>query len=287
MDFQHDFAEISKDLMKEAGVEISAEWDDCYTCIKYLELHHRWFDSTTPYCVVCSDELQEKIPMLSYAEQQAIQDIIYRLKNCITIGPYMSKGIKETEIKKSDFFLKNWDIYHLHLEKAVLGKRFSNPNLLFFQQKGQVVHLIDVKEHPRGAAWFVRDLLNTVYNNWPWLLQYFDGCTPIEPVEDSDVHDALKTMVVAIPFRGGMLMPTTLGVASSGDSGLAVKHAYSILNRLQLWESDLKNGEEEIRESIFKTMGIQIDEPLDYTLIVEDGYFVAYEVHSNAKIKLF
>lgn len=37
-----------------------------------------------------------------------------------------------------------------------------------------------------------------------------------------------------------MLMPTTLGVAASGDSGMAVKQAFSILNRLRLWEIELK-----------------------------------------------
>ena len=63
-----------------------------------------------------------------------------------------------------------------------------------------------------------------------------------------DVHDALKSMVVPIPFRNGMLMPTTLGVAASGDSGMAVKQAFSILNRLRLWEIELKKNEEDIRK---------------------------------------
>ena len=55
-------------------------------------------------------------------------------------------------------------------------------------------------------------------------------------------------MVVPIPFRNGMLMPTTLGVAASGDSGMAVKQAFSILNRLRLWEIELKKNEEDIRK---------------------------------------
>ena len=287
MDFQHDLAEISRGLMRDAGITDLPEWDDCYACIKYLELHHRWFDSSISYEVVFSDKLLKKISGLSQSDQDAIRDIVHRLKNCITIKPYMSKGINNTEIRKSDFLLKNWDIYHLHLEKASLGKPFTNPNLLFFQRRGQVVHLIDIRKHPTGSEWFVRELLEIVYDNWPWLLQYFPEYIPMESIEDCDDHDALKSMVVPIPFRNGMLMPTTLGVASSGDSGRAVKQAYSILNRLQQWEIELAKNEEDIRKSIFESMAIQVTEPLDYTLIVEDGFFVAYETHSNAKIRLF
>lgn len=287
MDFQHDLAEISKELMHNAGVVVSPDWDDCYTCIKYLELHHRWFDSSIPYGVVYSKKLIEKLPTLSLDEQNAIHDIVHRLKNSITLIPYMSKGLKNPQIHKSDFLLKNWDIYHLHLEKATPGKPFTKPNLLFFQQKGQMVHLIDVRKHPNGPDWFIRDLLETVYDNWPWLLHYFPGYTPTEAIEDHKVHNALKCMVVPIPFRNGMLMPTTLGVASSGDSSMAVRQAYSILNQLQYWEIDLKKNEEDIRKGIWDSMSVSITEPLDYTLIIEDGFFVAYETHSNAKIKLF
>ena len=287
MDFQHDLAEISRELMRDAGITVLPEWDDCYACIKYLELHHRWFDSSLSYEVVFSDKLLKKLSGLSQSDQDAIRDIVHRLKNRITIKPYMSKGIKNAEIRKSDFLLKNWDIYHLHLEKASPGKPFTNPNLLFFQRRGQVVHLIDVRKHPTGSEWFIRELLEIVYDNWPWLLHYLPGYTPLESIDDCDVHDALKSMVVPISFRNGMLMPTTLGVASSGDSGMAVKQAYSILNRLQRWEIELKKNEEDIRKGIFDSMAIQITEPLDYILIVEAGFFVAYETHSNAKIRLF
>ena len=287
MDFQHDLAEISRGLMRDAGINVLPEWDDCYACIKYLELHQRWFNSSISYDVVYSNELLKKIPGLSKSDQEAIRDIEHCLKNRINITPYMSKGIINAEIQKSDFFLKNWDIYHLHLEKSVSGKKFSNPNLLFFQRKEQVIYLIDVRKHPTGSEWFVRELLEIVYDNWPCLLHYLPGYTTTESINDCDVHDALKSMVVPIPFRNGVLIPTTLGVASSGDSNIAVKQAYSILNQLQRWEIELKKNEEDIRKGIFETMAIQVTEPLDYSLIVEDGFFVAYETHSNAKIRLF
>ena len=243
MDFQHDLAEIARCLMQKSGILVDKEWDDCYCCIKYLELLHRWFDSSVPYKVVYSKVLWEKLSKLTAYELSALQDIIYRLESCISITLYMSKDIKKTAIQKSDFLLKNWDIYHLHLEKQIPKKRFTNPNLLFFQTKGQVVHLIDIRKHPKGSEWFIKDLLEIVYENWPWLLNCFPGCTPTHKIEDCHVHNTLKSMVVGIPFKNGMLMPTTLGVAGSGDSGTAVRTVYNILNRLRLCETELRQNE--------------------------------------------
>lgn len=287
MNFEHDLAKFAREMMVDAGVKVSENWDDCYTCIKYLELCHRWFDSSVPYIVVFSKELQRKIPLLTKNERLALQDIIHRMKNCLSITLYMSKDIKETEIKKSDFFLKNWNIYHLHLEKRIVKKRFSNNNLLFFQPKGQVVHMIDIKKHPKGAAWFDRELIEIVYNNWPWLLHYIPNSKVIGAIEDSKVHNELKQTVVLIPFKNGTLFPTNLGVASSGDSGLAVRGAYDILNRLKQCEICLNDEEEKIRKEIYESTSIQVNEQLDYTLIIEEGFFVAYEKHTNSKIKLF
>ena len=42
--------------------------------------------------------------------------------------------------EKIGFHAKNWEIYHVHLEKVQKNKKCTNPHLLFFQIKGQVAH---------------------------------------------------------------------------------------------------------------------------------------------------
>ena len=106
MNFQHDLAELARKIMIDEGVSVPKDWDDYYVCIKYLELSHRWFDSSIPYRVVFSKELQVKIPSLTESEQKALLDIIDRLKNCSPITPYMSKDINKSSLKRSDFILK-------------------------------------------------------------------------------------------------------------------------------------------------------------------------------------
>ena len=83
------------------------------------------------------------------------------------------------------------------------------------------------------------------------------------------------------------MIPTTLGVETSGDSSREVIQSNRILNRLKLCERELNENEETIRKMIQDSIGIQISAPLDYKLIVENGYFIAFEMYSNIKIRLF
>ena len=129
MNFHHDLAVISKKELHKEGIKVPKEWDDYQVCMKYLELHHRWFNSSVPYISVFSRELWKKLPFLTREEQAAIYDIMNRLRTCQPLTPYMSRDIHAVSVKKSDFLLKNWNIYHLHLEKT--PEQYTNPNLLF------------------------------------------------------------------------------------------------------------------------------------------------------------
>ena len=284
MNFHHDLAEISKKELHKEGIRVPKEWDDYQICMKYLEIHHRWFNSSVPYISVFSRELWEKLPLLAREEQAAIRDIVNRLKACQPITPYMSRDIHAISVKKSDFLLKNWNIYHLHLEKT--PERYTNPNLLFFQPQGQVAHFIDVRPHPKGAAWFDRGLFDIIYDNWPHLLIYRPDIRPTLPLPDEGVHELLKGSVALIPFRDGSLFPTNMGVAASGDSNLAVRTTDWIFNMLREWQIELEKRKYDIRKLIRKA-GVKPPARFDYELIVENGFFMAYERQTHAKIRMF
>lgn len=284
MNFKHDLAEISRKELNQAGIVVPRDWDDHTVCVKYLDIHHRFFDSSVSYMVAYSKELKKKLPTLTSKEQDAIKDIEERLKTRKSIVPYMSKQIRAISVSKSDFLLKNWNIYHLHLEKDTDGR--SNGNLLFFQPQGRIVHFIDVRPHPKGSAWFDRELFDIIYDNWPFHLNYRPDMKPTVTVPDENVHDALKKMVLALPFRGGCIFPTRLGVATSGDSSMAVMKVNRIFNNLTAWELELNKKEKEIRREIRK---LKLREPdlLEYRLEIESGHFIAYEINAHIKISLF
>lgn len=288
MDFQHDLAEILKQQLIMGNIEIPDEWSDHDICLNYLEIKNRWFDSSVSYKVVYSKQLLEKIPTLSKEEQSALGDIVKCLEECISLKPYMSKLIQTTDMKKSDFLLKNWGIYHLHLEKlSVLKTNFKMPNLLFFQPMGRVIHFIDVKPHPKGATWFDRDLLEIIYSNWPWLLNFLNEVKPLQDIPDDKVHNFNKHAVSIIQFHGGALVPTNFGVATSGNSVKAVMECNRIFNELRKCEIRLKEQEAIIKKKIEEEVGVNATDLLEYNLMIEDGWFLACEKNSGMKIKLF
>ena len=106
MNFKHDLAEISRKELNKAGIVVPSEWDDYTVCMKHLDIHHRFFDSSVSYMVAYSKELKKKLPTLTSKEQYAIKDIEERLKTQKSIVPYMSKQIRAISVSKSDFLLK-------------------------------------------------------------------------------------------------------------------------------------------------------------------------------------
>ena len=46
MNFKHDLAEISRKELNKAGIVVPSEWDDYTICMKHLDIHHRFFDSS-------------------------------------------------------------------------------------------------------------------------------------------------------------------------------------------------------------------------------------------------
>lgn len=288
MDFKNDLAEIATAHLTNEGIIIPSDWDARDICINFFELTHRWFDSSIPYQVVYSQELLAKMSSLTPDEKKAIKNIEYRLKNCQSIVSYMSRGIKETDIKKSDFLLKNWNIYHLHLEELIPPiARYTKPNLLFFQPKGQVIHFIDVLPHPKSSSWFNRNLLEVIYKNWPHLLIFLNGVKPEQEIPDSQVHDLTKQIVTIIDFHGGALIPSNFGVMSSGHSHMAVDKTIKISNMLKKCELELEKRESELKKEIYKSTGVLVGEKLDYKLILDDDWLVAQETHTKEKIPLF
>ena len=231
----------------------------------YLDIHHRFFDSSVSYTVAYSKELEKKLSTLTSKEQEAIKDIAERLKTRKSIVPYMSKQIRAISVKNSDFLLKNWNIYHLHLEKDSEGR--SNGNLLFFNRKGALPTLLMCVPIPREVHGLIESylILYMTYDNWPFLLNFRPDMKPTVSIPDEKVHDALKKMVLALPFKEGCIFPTSLGVASSGDSSMAVMKANSVFNNLTASELKLNEKENEIRRKIRK---LKLHEPdlLEYRL---------------------
>lgn len=286
MDFHHDLGEISRKHLKKLGITMPKDCDDWKIYLQWLQLKQRRLDTDTHYQVYYSKELTQKLETLSQEDRNALSDIENRLCNAEPVTDYMSKLINSIDMKKSDFLLKVWNIYHLHLEKKT-RKSYKNPLVLFFQVRGNAAYFIDVRQHPTGNEWFSRELLNIVYDNWPELLSYRPGVTPAlesgEPVNltDEEIFVLMKNGITTlVPFRDGAIFYTNAGILASGDSALAGRIADLVWNKLGLYQLELSRNQE-IGESNSH------DSRIDYKLIEKDGFFVIQETKSKREIERF
>lgn len=191
----------------------------------------------------------------------------------------MSKSINNLDVDKSDFLLKNWNIYHLHLEKAERGKKFTNDKLLFFYAKNNVVYFLDILKHPKGHEWFVKSVISIMYSNWRELFPNLslqpvlaDG-TPVEDIPDEHMHELLKQVGTVVKINNEYVFPFNLGVTGAGYSVMAKLKANSLYNSLKSLEEDLRLKELEIKRNIFEQHNIKIEEPLEYELCFQNGKY--------------
>ena len=289
MNFRHDLATIYKKKLHDLGVQTDANWSDHTLCVKFHDIKKRFFYSHQKYNVVYSDVLIKKISSLSLLESTTLQTIRYNLENQISIFPYLSDFIKENSIKTPDYMLKNWNIYHAHLGEVNNSKPkcIRTDNLLFFTFERNTVYFIDVKSHPKGSGWFDKELIEIIYDNWKELLSIIPGGEAMEP-PNQNIFELTKKSVVIINIRDVAVLPTNLGVASSGDSNEAVRSINYVFNTLRDWEVLIKEHDHKVREDYFKQTNIAIPTTatLHYELIIENDRFIAYSKEYGVKIRL-
>lgn len=239
------------------------------------------------YKVIFSKELNKKIPSLPLDTKECIDDIVKRLSEGKSITTYLSKSALDASTK--DNSLQNWNIYHSHVKKISLD--YDKPAersglLLFFTTKEENVYFIDVKNHPKGSGWFDKELIEIIYDNWKELLQVIEGVIGLSPeLPDNMVHKTSQTLGIAITVRGKVVMPTTLGNTTAGNSINSTMWAQKWLKYLNDLEEHVKDKLNIIRSNIEKEIGRKIEDPLDIHLVKRaDGEFVLYETKFNKYI---
>lgn len=287
VNFTHDIANLFKKAFISQGIKIPLSWDDKDVCLNYFELQKRWLKNNIQYKVFYSKELLTKLPSLSVEEQKIIKKIESKLKSGKNITSFMSKLIRNTDIEKSDFFMKNWNIYHLHIEEIKsLNQKYTNSNLLFFHPTEDSVYFIDVRPHPSGSSWYCKDLIEIEHNNWPNLHKYLKGFKPTNYIPDNKMHNTLKHFITTVDFHDGILFPSNMGVVASGNSYEAVYKSNYLFSIFDIIERKLKEQEKEIVRKIKESSNITHIEELKYELVIENDSFVVIETNYSAKINI-
>jgi deferrochelatase/peroxidase EfeB len=184
--------------------------------------------------------------------------------------------------------MKNWNINHAHLSNKKDERKNQSSRLLFFTKENDTIYFIDVIKHPKGHEWFQRRFLEIIDNNWPWLLREVPGVTKLlDPISDTDMQKATSKSFVFYELNNRVIAPTNLGVASDGTSNYAVRKIFHILELLDFWQKEFQENMEKLIGDIKEQNQIEIDKPLQLSLIIEDDLFLAYDEYYQIKIPMF
>jgi len=190
--------------------------------------------------------------------------------------------------------VRNWGIYHAHIdEPAEEGNKKSKGSnkLLFFIYDNDNVYFLDILPHPKGDTWFCTSLLEIIYDNdWKHLLNIVPGITNVEPeLSDKQINNYMKSILIFVPVRDCVVCPINFGVASSGDSTVAVKTADHFFGSIQGWAIWQKEHMQqyELYAETFKEGQNPFDELSKLRLIYfDDNYFYVHDTHTDKIVKL-
>lgn len=279
MDFIKDFRKLISENSIQNNIRLDDSLNDFYYICNYIDIKNRWFVNIKPYGIVTSNIIQKKFKYLNKQEITSIEDIKHRIQNGIPIVSYLSGWIDKNEIEKSDWLLKNFSIYHCHLEERMPNGHFERKSnhLLFFCKCNDVVYFIDIKKHPNGYEWLDIDLLKVIEENgWLQLLSYSPNTTA--PLYDlKTLFQLSKMSTIFVNLNYGIAMSRLDLTQNSWDAVNLSHYWVGYLLRCQKW---CENAEE--------LLNIFPNTQFDFELIIEDHFFVAHDPHvlDGIKIKL-
>ncbi len=178
-------------------------------------------------------------------------------------SPYLSKQVDQF---RDDLMFNDWGILHLHLgtELESNGRYIQRTGpLLFVYFNKNNVYFINVFPH---AKWTNREILQTIYDNWPDVLDPFimKGIKDVRPEYTEEQHFRLRKSGInaSIPLndKNGnkiVIMAPGMGIAASGDSVNDVRLYQKISNNFRSIEAQIREGIDSLKADL-KSKNIEI-----------------------------
>ena len=295
MDFKKDIDEHLYNAIVKNGINIDI--NDKKLAIHYFDMKERLLDFDIKFNILKSKEVNEILSsnILNDCEKQAFNDIVYRLENNMPIDMYLSNLVYDINMKRSDYLLKCWGIYHLHLEKKNnITNNFERKSdwLLFLKISvdWKNILLISIDKHPKSDTWYQEKWLKIIDDNWNDELLYYDGgLKVINELAENEVFKASQRQVYAVNINNKAVFPF-LGCATSGDSIINVRKECDLYNFVRnIQENTLKNYCEYFIDisKYCRRHGSAFNKSLDFHVIIEYkepySWFVLYEKNNRIK----
>lgn len=285
MNFVEDWQrKILNDIKKE-GIEISDEIRTESLIIKYFT-YLRKKGIRQSYNVYKSKKFRCPVEFIAGLDQ-----IINTFKEGGDISPYLSKQVERL---KDDFMFNDWGVLHLHLgEKMEKNNKYIGRTglLLFLYFKENNVYLINIYEH---GDWTKKDILQTMYNNWPKLIEPFilKEVTGLSGTLSEANHQKIQKSggftLIEIKDENGnniVIMPPGMGIASSGDAIIDIQNHDNSVEEIMLLEDLIREKIDAIKKSLQEN-DIKTPEIFKFSLVRNQGNWQIKEENTSLIIKL-
>lgn len=246
-----DYNELMIERIKKSGLKLPKNLNVQGAIIQYFSyLRKKQFAG--PHKIVKSKEFT----CPSECEQgfKKLENII---KNGGDITPYFNRTAFNLE--KYDDLFSDWGVLHFHLgEELIKGENLVTRGdpVLFAYLKNDTVYFINIYSH---GHWTDKGVIQTMYNNWPELLEPFilkgvtDVSYDVSPTELKKLRENGVVTLFKIRGKNGeniCLMPPGLGVNAARSSVNDTRIYMDICNRLKMIEDMLISKEQEIKEKM-------------------------------------
>ena len=253
INYENDLRGIALNLLDSAGVYYKNKDDTNRLLIRYYAFCEKYV-FPKKRAVYVSEKLQSKIGTLPMDIRAALIKMQQWVEAGEDINCFQSKGLYGKGSR--DYQNAMYGVIHLHLSASkddakpvIQSDRFSKRSeyLLFAKFNNDAAYFIDVLHHPEdltpnnqaGIEWTSRSILLIIEKNWPDLLENVkvpgsaSTICDVKPNFQSDLDIAALTVSGITTFihgENGVYLPN-LGVASSGDSTMAVQRALNLRNK--------------------------------------------------------
>lgn len=296
INYKNDLREIALNLLNTAGVYYKKKDDTHRLLIRYYTFCEKYV-FPKKRVVYVSKELLSKTGTLPMNIRAALIKMHQWVETGEDINCFQSKGLYGKGSR--DYQNALYGVIHLHLSASkddikpvIQSDGFSKRSkyLLFAKFKNDAAYFIDVLYHPEdltpnnqaGIEWTSSATLLILEKNWPELIENtkIPGATLIvgdgKPYAQTDSDIAALTVSGVTTFiqgKDGLYLPN-LGVASSGDSTMAVQRALNLWNKCasyKLWYDEHYIEVQQDFEKMLRSLNQKIPDIFDVHIdLLED-----------------
>ena len=179
--------------------------------------------------------------------EQALKEFEEKAVQGKSLQPYMSSKLRFANY--NDLLLNDWNIQHFHLTRRFNkdGSVKSSDYEIFAYVTDDAIYMIQVYNHQAEDLYSNQDMIRIIHDNWPELIEknHVKGVLGLEEKIDNHTYGLFRKGGVSTFVELGENEVYGLiggGYASNGFSNEAVRNAEFWLNRLGVFQLNIKDN---------------------------------------------